>query len=63
MSRYAQRFDNEGWTEQSGVPFKIACCHCGLVHQMVIVAGKKGELGIAAKQDLRATAAMRRKKK
>lgn len=64
MSRYTQRYDNEGWTEHSKVPFKVACCHCGLVHRMVIVAGRKGTpIGIAATQDLRATAARRRSKK
>lgn len=54
MSRYTQRIDNEGWTERSKVPFKLACCSCGLVHKMVIVAGRKGTpVGVAAVQDRR----------
>lgn len=52
--------DGDGWTEKSKVPFKLACCHCGLVHVMVLVAGRKGtEIGIAARQDLRSTAQRR----
>lgn len=64
MSRYTQRQDHEGWSEKSKVPFKVACCDCGLVHQFVLVAGRKGApIGIAAVRDNRATAARRRKKK
>lgn len=51
MSKYTQRKDNEGWEEKSGVPFKLACCDCGLVHQVVIVAGRKGsKIGVADKR-------------
>lgn len=58
---YTQRIDNEGWTEQSKVPFKLACCDCGLIHTMVLVAGKKGSpIGIAAARDNRATGQRRR---
>jgi hypothetical protein len=61
MSRYIQRLDNEGWTEKSGVPFKLACCDCGLVHQVVIVADGE-DIGIAARRDNRATGQRRRRK-
>lgn len=64
MSRYIQRTDGEGFTIRNREMFKIACCDCGLVHQVVVVAlgcrdGK--ELGFAARRDNRATAARRRK--
>jgi len=60
MSRYTQRKDGEGWEVQPGQIFKLACCDCGLVHQVVIVV-EGGEVGIAAKRDARATGQRRRK--
>ena len=60
MSRYIQRKDGEGWTVQPGQVFKLACCDCGLVHQVVIVI-EDGKVGIAAKRDARATGQRRRK--
>jgi len=65
MTKYTQRQDNEGFEVPNGEVYKLACCDCGLVHQIVIVAPKtkKGVLiGFAAKRDNRATAARRRKK-
>lgn len=61
MSRFIQRKDNEDWTVYSKVPFKIACCDCGLVHVFALVAGKKGTpISIAAQRDRRATGQRRR---
>lgn len=65
MTKYTQRKDNEGFEVPNGVVYKLACCDCGLVHQIVILAPgvKKGTLlGMAAKRDNRATAARRRAK-
>lgn len=63
-SRYVQRHDGEGWTKKSGVVFKMECCDCGLVHQVVVLAGKPWQLvGLAAKRDNRATGQRRRKRK
>ena len=59
---YMQRTDNEGFEVPNGEIYKLACCDCGLVHQIVIIAHglKKGTpLGMAAKRDNRATAARR----
>ena len=61
---YTQRQDNEGFEVPNGEIYKLACCDCGLVHQIVIIAPglKKGTpLGMAAKRDNRATAARRRR--
>ena len=60
MSRYTPRKDCEGWSVESGEVFKLACCDCGLVHQMVLVSDGE-RIGIAARRDNRATAARRRK--
>lgn len=64
MTKYTQRQDNEGFEIPNGEVYKLACCDCGLVHQIVIVAPKtkKGTpIGFAAKRDNQATAARRRK--
>jgi hypothetical protein len=60
-SRHIQRYDGEGWEVKSKVPFQITCCDCGLVHTLVIVAGREGAvIGIAAKRDNRCTGQRRR---
>ncbi len=64
MTKYTQRSDGEGFEVPNGQVYKLACCDCGLVHQIVILAPgvEKGTpLGFAAKRDNRATAARRRK--
>jgi hypothetical protein len=46
--------------------FRIACCNCQLVHDMVISVGQgpeKGFVGIAARRNNRATAQRRRRQK
>lgn len=64
MSRFVQRKDNEDWEVYSKVPFKIACCDCGLVHTFALVAGKKGTpISIAAQRDRRSTGQRRRHQK
>jgi len=61
--KYCQRKDGEGFTVLSKVRTRWACCDCGLVHDLVFVSGIKGTLiGVAAKRNVRATAAKRRKK-
>jgi hypothetical protein len=60
VSRYTQRKDGECWEVKPGEIFKLACCDCGLVHQVVIVI-EDGKVGIAAKRDARATGQRRRK--
>ena len=60
-TKYTQRRDGEGWEEKSHRVFKLACCDCGLVHDVVIVAGKPGrKVGIAAKRNTRSTGQRRR---
>jgi hypothetical protein len=64
MSHYIQRKNGEGWAIKNRVPFKISCCDCGLVHNVVITvtSRRKGEwLGIAAEINNRATAQKRRR--
>jgi hypothetical protein len=53
---YTQRKDGEGWEEESGKVFRLACCDCGLVHDVVIVTGEEGQkVGIAAKRNKQET--------
>ena len=60
--KYIQRFDGDGFEVKSGEMTRWACCDCGLVHDIVfIVRGKT--IGVAARQNKRATSAKRRKKR
>lgn len=58
MAKYKQRKDGVPWTERSGRVVRWACCDCGLVHDLVFVAGR-GVVGVAAKRNNRATAQRR----
>ena len=61
MSKYKQRQDGEGFVVPLGEVYRLACCDCGLVHDVVWVYDEKtGELGMAAKRNNRATAQRRR---
>lgn len=40
MTRYIQRKDGEGWAQKAGEVFRIACCDCGLVHDLVVTNGR-----------------------
>ncbi len=61
MTRYIQRTDGDSWAIPSGEITRIACCDCGLVHDMVLVSSNKKPIGIAVRVNRRATAARRRK--
>ena len=59
--KYIKRKDGEGFEMPLSQPTRIACCDCGLVHDVVFVI-YKGKLAMAAKRNNRATSACRRKK-
>lgn len=64
MARYIQRKDGEGWSIRNREIFRLACCDCGLVHNLVIaISGKRRGtiIGISAERNERATAQKRRK--
>lgn len=58
--KYPRLKDGEGVELDAGKIFRFACCDCGLVHDMVIVA-KGRKLGLAMRRNKRSTAAMRRR--
>ncbi|MCK5609987.1 hypothetical protein KAR91_49395 [Candidatus Pacearchaeota archaeon] len=58
-TKYIQRVDGEGWEVKPGEIFRLACCDCGLVHDVIIVE-EDGEIGMAAKRNNRATGQRRR---
>ena len=63
-TRYKLRNDGEGFTIPSGVLYRLGCCDCGLVHDVVLVSSGKGkDIGFAARRNARATAQLRRKMK
>jgi hypothetical protein len=60
--RYVQRTDGEGWNVPEGKLTRLACCDCGLVHDIVFVTdpNEPGEIGVAVQVNKRATAQKRR---
>jgi len=64
-TKYTQRIDGEGFDIPNRTVYKLACCDCGLVHQIVLASPgvRKGVgIGFACKRDNRATAQRRKKK-
>jgi hypothetical protein len=59
VGTYPVMKDGEGVARRSGELFKFACCDCGLVHDVVIVARGK-DIGFAVRRNKRATAQKRR---
>lgn len=58
-ARYTQRYDGEGFTVPSGVIYRLACCDCGLVHDMVLVSEDGKPIGMAVRRNNRSTALRR----
>ncbi len=63
--RYEQTYPDE-WISPVHRGYRMKCCHCGLVHSIdfkVVREGKRNVVMYRARQDKRATAAGRRKRK
>lgn len=62
--KYIQRIENDdGWTDWIKAVsrrHRIACCDCGLVHDLEFRARKSGAIEFRAARNHRATAARRR---
>lgn len=52
---FQQMIDGVGVSLRSRRVFQMACCDCGLVHDMVVVPGKGGWFGLAVKRNKKAT--------
>jgi hypothetical protein len=59
-TKYKQRYDGEGFEVPLNKLYRLVCCDCGLVHDVVFVV-EDGRLGMAAKRNKRATTYMRKK--
>lgn len=59
-AKYKKRKDYEPFEIPSNVIYRLACCDCGLVHDMVFVSEDGKPIGVAAKRNNRATAQWRR---
>ncbi|WYX08178.1 hypothetical protein WJ973_23865 [Achromobacter xylosoxidans] len=55
MNEFHTLTDGEGVELESNVPFRFACCDCGLVHDMVIVSEDGKPVGFAIKRVPEAT--------
>ena len=60
-AKYSQRFDGEGFEVPLNEVYRLRCCDCALVHDVVFVY-KHGKLGMAVRRNNRATAQSRRKR-
>lgn len=61
MTRYKQRQDGEGFIVPLDEVYRLACCDCGLVHDIVLSYDEKmSQLAMATKRNNRATAQRRR---
>ena len=49
-TKYVKREDGEGFEVPLGEIYRIACCDCGLVHDVVFVY-EDGKLGMAVKRN------------
>lgn len=59
-TRYVQRYDGEGFTVPVNEIYRLACCDCGLVHDVVITSEDGQPVGMAVRRNNRATAQRRR---
>ncbi len=59
MTKFIQREDGEDFEIPLGEIYKIACCDCGLVHNMVFMFAD-GKLTMAAERNNRSTGQKRR---
>jgi len=61
VRKYEQVIDGRGFAIRSRQKWRLACCDCGLVHDVVVVSGKGGWLGVAMRRNKRSTAFRRAK--
>lgn len=60
-STYDQIIEGEGFTMPARKSFKLACCDCGLVHEVALVSSKdRKNIGVAMKINRRSTGQRRR---
>ena len=59
--KYKQQKDGDRLEfNPAGDIWRIACCDCGLVHDVALAIEKNGKIGIAIEQNKRATGQKRR---
>lgn len=59
-STYPVIEDGEGFEVESGEIMRLACCDCGLIHDIGFAIEENGKIGVALKRNNRATAQRRR---
>lgn len=58
-TNYVQRQDREGFEIPSGEVYRLACCDCGLVHDIVVMSHDELPIGFAASRNETETRARR----
>jgi hypothetical protein len=61
-AKYTQEIEVGGWTRNIpvGPAYRIACCDCGLVHDLAFSVGADDQIYMKAQRNRRATAQRRR---
>jgi hypothetical protein len=61
-TRYTQEIEVDGWTRMIpvGPDYRIACCDCGLVHDLEFTLDQDDQIYMRARRNRRATAGRRR---
>jgi hypothetical protein len=62
-STYPVIEDGEGFEVENGEIMRLACCDCGLIHDIGFAIEENGKIGVALKRNNRATAQRRRQLK
>lgn len=60
MKEYKQIIDGVGFALRSSEIWRLACCDCGLVHDVVLIKRRGSWVGVAMKRNKRATTHRRR---
>ena len=61
-AKYTREIETNGWTRDIpvGPTYRIACCECGLVHDLVFRLDEDDQIYMKARRNRRATAQRRR---
>lgn len=57
---YEQVYDGEPFTQPLGKNWKLACCHCGLVHEVKIEMAGAAHVKLTVRQNAAATKRLRK---
>lgn len=60
LENYEQVYDGEPFIQPLGKRWKLACCHCGLVHEVKIELADEKNVKLTVRQNAAATKRLRK---